>query len=579
MVKQEIQELVFKYSLFNASQHDGKANLGSVINKIIAEKPELKPNIKKLIPDIKPIIDQINSMSPAEQIELLQKDFPNLKPKPKHDEQFSLPDLPNFSAYKKIITRFSPNPNGYLHLGHVKAFRLNERYTRQHSGQLLLRFDDTNPNAVDNKFYKIIEDNLAWMGIKFNEISYSSDFIEKIYEITKQMLIDNYLYICECKSEILKTNRLNKQSCEHRTNLNHVTNIEKFFSSTELSNVIIRFKGNMKSDNTAMRDPTLMRIINSPHPRTGNKYWIWPTYDLAAPIIDCLQGVTHVLRSKEFELRNELYDEITKIVFEQGNIQTRPSLMNFSRVLMKGSPTSKSVINTLIEKGQIKEWNDPRLVTISALRRRGFVVEGINNFIDSLGLSKSESSPSLELVASFNRKARDKTDKRYFFVKDPIKLIVTNVPIQSVTLKHHPTENLGSRTINISDEFWVSIDDLNNSNSGDVIRLMDLFNIEIKNKTKMIIEADFVSQKPIPKVKKIHWVASDGIPFNLTIPNNDKFSINSDGLFEFHPDSLTTLNGFAESNCQQLNDGDLIQFNRIGFCRVVSNNSAILSHK
>ena len=196
-----------------------------------------------------------------------------------------------------------------------------------------------------------------------------------------------------------------------------------------------------------------------------------------SPIIDCLQGVTHVLRSKEFELRNELYDEITKIVFEQGNIQTRPSLMNFSRVLMKGSPTSKSVINTLIEKGQIKEWNDPRLVTISALRRRGFVVEGINNFIDSLGLSKSESSPSLELVASFNRKARDKTDKRYFFVKDPIKLIVTNVPIQSVTLKHHPTENLGSRTINISDEFWVSIDDLNNSNSGDVIRLMDLFNI------------------------------------------------------------------------------------------------------
>ena len=108
---------------------------------------------------------------------------------------------------------------------------------------------------------------------------------------------------------------------------------------------------------------------------------------------------------------------------------------------------------------------------------------------------------------------------------------------------------------------------------------MDLFNIEIKNKTKMIIEADFVGHKPIPKVKKIHWVASDGIPFNLIIPNNDKFSINSDGLFEFHPDSLTTLNGFAESNCQQLNDGDLIQFNRIGFCRVVSNNSAILSHK
>ena len=571
--------MIFKHSLLNAIQHNGKAELGAVINKMIAEDSTLKLDIKQLISEIKPILNQINSMSQNEQIKNFQKDFPNTKTSTKKDEKFSLPDLPNFATYEQIITRFSPNPNGYLHIGHVKAFRLNARYADQHSGKFLLRFDDTNPNAVDDTFYKIIEDNLAWMGFKFDKISYSSDYLPQIYEITKKMLIDNYLYICDCAPEIIKTNRLKKQECEHRNTVNHSKKIEKFFSSPELSNIIIRFKGDMNSDNTAMRDPTMMRIINSPHPRKGTEYRIWPTYDLTAPIIDCLEKVTHVLRSKEFELRNELYDKITKIVFDQGKVKTRPSLVNFSRVLMKGSPTSKSVINNLIEKGQITEWNDPRLVTISALRRRGFVVDGINNFVDSLGISKSESSPSMELIASFNRKARDKTDKRYFFVKDPIKLKITNVPIHSVTLKHHPTENLGSRTIIISDEFWVSSEDLINSSEGEVIRLMDLFNIEIKKKTKMIIEADFDSRKPIPKVRKIHWVAIDGIPFKLRIPNNDEFFINSDGSFQFKDESDEIYDGFAETSCESLRTGELIQFNRIGFCRVDSPNLAILSHK
>ncbi len=571
--------MIFKHSLLNAIQHNGEAELGAVINKMIAEDSTLKLDIKQLISEIKPILNQINSMSQNEQIKNFQKDFPNTKTSTKKDEKFSLPDLPNFATYEQIITRFSPNPNGYLHIGHVKAFRLNARYADQHSGKFLLRFDDTNPNVVDDAFYTIIEDNLAWMGFKFDKISYSSDYLPQIYEITKKMIIDNYFYICECAPEIIKTNRLKKQECEHRNTVNHSKKIEKFFSSPELSNIIIRFKGDMNSDNTAMRDPTMMRIINSPHPRKGTEYRIWPTYDLAAPIIDCLEKVTHVLRSKEFELRNELYDKITKIIFDQGKVKTRPSLVNFSRVLMKGSPTSKSVINNLIEKGQITEWNDPRLVTISALRRRGFVVEGINNFVDSLGLSKSESSPSMELIASFNRKARDKNDKRYFFVKDPIKLKITNVPIHSVTLKHHPTENLGSRTIMVSDEFWVSSEDLSNSSEGEVIRLMDLFNIEIKKKTKMIIEADFDSRKPIPKVRKIHWVAIDGIPFKLRIPNNDEFFINSDGSFQFKDESDEIYDGFAETSCESLRTGELIQFNRIGFCRVDSPNLAILSHK
>ena len=576
MTKSEIEELVFKHSLFNASQHDGKANLGSVINKIIAEKPELKSDIKNLMNKIKPIIEKINSMSPDEQIKLLQKDFPDMKSETKNTEKFPLPSLPNFNSYETIITRFSPNPNGHLHIGHVKAFRLDFRYTQKYSGKLFLRFDDTNPVAIKTEFYNEILENLDWMGIKPDQITYASDYLDEIYKIATQMFRDNHLYICACKSDMIKNNRLKKQICEHNLSDNSDKQISDFLSS-RISGVV-RFKGDMKSNNTTMRDPIMLRSVDEEHPRTGKKYSIWPTYDLAAPITDCLEGVSHALRSKEFELRDELYNEITQILSDQGIVKSRPSLVSFSRLSMKGSPTSKSNIKSLIDKGQIDNWNDIRLVTLSALHKRGFIPEGISNFVDSLGLSKSESSPDFELLASFNRKARDKSDKRYFFVPNPIKLKVYDIPIKSVTLKHHPTENLGDRTIDISDEFFVSPDDIDSLNEGNEVRLMDLFNIKITNKSSTVT-AEYTSTKPISSLKKIHWVAHDGINFNLLIPDNEKYTVSSDGSFEFLPDSLTTHSGIAESQCKNLSEGDMLQFNRIGFCRVISADSAILSHK
>ena len=576
MTNSEFEDLVFKHSLFNASQHAGRANLGSIINKIIAEKPELKSDIKNLMNEIKPIVEKINSMSPEKQIELLQKDFPNMKSKTKQDEKFPLPSLPNFNSYEKIITRFSPNPNGHLHIGHVKAFRLDLRYAQKHSGKLFLRFDDTNPIAIKTEFYNEILENLDWMGIIPDQITYTSDYLDEIYKIATQMFYDNHLYICECESDLIKNNRLKKQTCEHSLSDNSDKQISDFLSSR--INGVVRFKGDMKSDNTAMRDPIMLRLVVGEHPRTGKKYNIWPTYDLAAPITDCLEKVSHALRSKEFELRDELYNEITQILSNQGKVKSRPSLVSFSRLSMKGSPTSKSNIKSLLDKGQIDNWHDIRLVTLSALHKRGFIPEGISNFVDSLGLSKSESSPDFELLASFNRKARDKSDKRYFFVPNPVKLQINNVPIKSITLNHHPTENLGNRTIELSDEFYVSHDDVDSLNAGDEIRLMDLFNIKIIEKTNTIT-ADYTSTKPLSNLKKIQWVSHDSIDFNLLIPDNEKYTVASDGSFEFLPDSLTTRNGIAESHCKTLTEGDMLQFNRIGFCRVISENSAILSHK
>ena len=576
MANSEFEDLVLKHSLFNASQHAGKANLGSIINKIIAEKSELKSDIKNLMNEINPIVEKVNSMSLEEQIKLLQKDFPGMKPETKPTEKFPLPSLPNFNSYETIITRFSPNPNGHLHIGHVKASRLDLRYAQKYSGKLFLRFDDTNPVAIKDEFYNEILENLDWMRIKPDQITYASDYLDEIYKIAKEMFHDKHLYICECAPDVIKNNRFKKQICEHNLSDNSDKQFSDFLSTS--INGVVRFRGDMKSDNTAMRDPVMLRLVVGEHPRTGKKYNIWPTYDLAAPITDCLEKVSHALRSKEFELRDELYNEITQILSNQGKVKSRPSLVSFSRLSMKGSPTSKSNIKSLLDKGQIDNWHDIRLVTLSALHKRGFIPEGISNFVDSLGLSKSESSPDFELLASFNRKARDKSDKRYFFVPNPVKLQINNVPIKSITLNHHPTENLGNRTIELSDEFYVSHDDVDSLNVGDEIRLMDLFNIKIIEKTNTIT-ADYTSTKPLSNLKKIQWVSHDSIDFNLLIPDNEKYTVASDGSFEFLPDSLTTRNGIAESHCKTLTEGDMLQFNRIGFCRVISENSAILSHK
>ena len=304
MANSEFEDLVLKHSLFNASQHAGKANLGSIINKIIAEKSELKSDIKNLMNEINPIVEKVNSMSLEEQIKLLQKDFPDMKPETKPTEKFPLPSLPNFNSYETIITRFSPNPNGHLHIGHVKASRLDLRYAQKYSGKLFLRFDDTNPVAIKDEFYNEILENLDWMGIKPDKITYASDYLDKIYEIATKMFHDGHLYICECNSDIIKNNRFKKQICEHNLSDSSTQQLSDFFSSS--IDTVVRFKGNMESDNTAMRDPIMLRSVNENHPRTGSKYHIWPTYDLAAPITDCLEEVSHALRSKEFEDRKSV---------------------------------------------------------------------------------------------------------------------------------------------------------------------------------------------------------------------------------------------------------------------------------
>jgi glutamyl-tRNA synthetase len=337
------------------------------------------------------------------------------------------------------------------------------------------------------------------------------------------------------------------------------------------NDAIIRFKGDMSGKNTAMRDPTLFRIIEKEHPKLGNRIFLWPTYDFAAPIEDSLDGVTHALRTKEYELRNELYRAILKI------LKLRiPEVIEFSRLEFEGLPVSKRKIKPLLENSLIKDWDDPRLPTLIAFKKRGFTPEAIRQFVLSLGLTLSETKPSMQILESFNRKIIEHESKRLFFVNEPFKITLKNCPPLDVKIKNHPSLNMGTRNVSVKDILYISSVDARKLNIGSELRLIELYNIVIKEinfkeKEALAECSGKVLRNDIPKIQ---WVSNEGfVEYKIIKPNV---------LFikeKFNPDSLKILHGFAEYFVSTLSKDTRIQFIREGFCRIEDSNTSIFTHK
>ena len=348
-----------------------------------------------------------------------------------------------------------------------------------------------------------------------------------------------------------------------------------FDGSFNENDAIIRFKGDMASKNTAMRDPTLFRIIDAYHPKLANKIRVWPTYDFAAPIEDSLDGVTHAMRTKEYELRNELYFAI----LDRLRLR-KPMMLEFSRLELNGIPVSKRKIKPLIDQGIVKNWDDPRLPTLVALKRRGFLPQAIRKFVLSLGVTLAETKPPFETLEAFNRQLLDPLSIRLFFVKAPIELHIKNtLPVKEVILKNHPNANFGYRKIEISDSFYIPRDDAEKLNVNDEIRLIELHNIritEIKtdNHNNPVLISTPTGDELKRSMSKIQWVAKDNsIPFKIIIARD---------LYKdekYNTSSLELSEGLAESFVSTMTPGTSIQFVRFGFCRIDSNNSAVFTHK
>ncbi|MEM4285323.1 MAG: glutamate--tRNA ligase [Candidatus Nitrosocaldus sp.] len=586
VVEEDTLLLIRRLALRNAVEHDGKAMVDKVTAKVIAVRPDLRSRVKVLIPTISAVVDEVNRLSREEQRSSLEA----IEPKERADgeraerrEQYAttLPQLPD-AVMGSVVTRFPPEPNGYPHIGHAKAAIIDEEYARMYKGRFILRFDDTNPAKERREYYDAIMDGLRWLNVKPDLIKNTSDDIELLYRYAERLIEVDGAYVCTCKPDTIKRNRASSIECACRSlsRDEHMERWHKMFNEYRANQAILRFKGDMRSSNTVMRDPTLFRIIEHEHPLKGYRYRVWPTYDFAASIEDSIDGVTHALRSKEYELRNELYYAI----LDRLGLR-KPIVLEFSRLEFEGMPVSKRMITPLIEKGLVNGWDDPRLPTLAALRRRGIKPEAIREFVLSLGFTKADTKPPFELLEAINRKMIDADATRLFMVRlDDCARVKVNrldgvyADGTTVKIRNHPTNDaLGSRIIKVRDEFYLPLSDVINA-IGKEIRLIDLYNIMIERLEPS--EGGYARAYAIftgyevKDVKKVQWVSvDDAVQITVLVPTH----LYVDGAY--NPKSLEIIHAYAESYAGRIGVGSIVQFVRFGFCRVDADGIFIMSHK
>ena len=571
MSKDKIQNTARMYALQNAVQFNGKANSKAVIGKVIAVLQKNGFSPKEIIPIVNSVIEDVNKIPLDKQVSELEILAPELLKKEKKERDFSLPELPD-AKKGNVVTRFPPEPNGYLHIGHAKAAIVDYEYAKMYDGKFILRFDDTNPENARLDFYEAQKEDLRWLGLEWDEEYNTSDNIDKHYKLAEQLIKQGDAYVCKCEPDSVKKRRFHGEECECRgCSCENGLDLWKEMISSSLDGVVLRLKGDMTCSNTAMRDPTLFRIIETKHPLQGNKYRAWPTYDFAGPVEDSLSGVTHPFRTKEYELRDECYFKILDLLKLR-----KPHLMEFARLSIEGMPVSKRKIKPLIESGVVSGYDDIRLPTLKGLKKRGILPSAIKQFVISQGISKVESSVTFNLVEAFNRKVVDPLAKRYFFVENPVKLVVDNAPIKTKKINLHPkNEALGSRTIKTDKIFYIQKSDVDELKIGEIFRLKDLYNVKVKQKNNQIL-GEYVGDDLIADSAKIQWTNNKFIKISVFVPH--LLFINE----EFNKDSLEKVDGYAEEAVLQLKTDEIVQFERFGFVRIenINNNiTGFFAHK
>lgn len=565
----ELRKAIRGFALLNASEHDGKTRNDAIMSKVMGSRPELRQKIKEIIPIISEVVNEVNTLTISAQKSDLENNFPELLVTKPKQERTGLPPLKG-AENGKVITRFPPEPNGYPHIGHAKAAIIDEEYARMYGGKLILRFDDTNPENERLEYYAAIKVGLDWLGIKYHVVKNTSDDIELIYEKAQAMLESGNAYVCTCEKETISKNRREMLSCKCRSGdlSQNMKRWNNMFEKYKQGEAIVRLRGDMSSQNTVMRDPTLLRIIDEPHPLHKDKYRVWPNYDFAVAIEDSIDGITHAFRTKEYELRNELYYAILDKLKMR-----KPKVLEFSRLEFEGMPVSKRILKPLVEEAKVSGYDDPRLPTLEAMRRRGIVPEAIRKFVLSLSFTKSDTLAPFETLESFNRKIIDSTSIRLFIAIDPVKLTVKNNNITEIEIPNHPQRDIGKRKIQLDGTFYVSGEDTRNLKVGDEVRLLELYNIKV-TKLGPDVEAELTSSDFKSEIPKIQWVPrKSAVKIEVLIPKilfvNEKFNENS----------LDVVQALTEPYYLELNVGAEIQFVRYGYCRKDSANQVVYTHK
>ena len=563
----EDKKLIRKLALLNAINYNGKARFQPVLGKLLTERPNLKARVKEITSTIAETVEAINQLSLKEQEREVEAKWPKALVKEKVEVKKMLPPLPNVRKYKQVVTRFSPNPDCVLHLGNARAIILCYEYAKMYNGLFYLRFEDTDPRLkrAQLSYYDLIRDDIKWLGCKWNAEFIQSDRLPIYYEHAEKLLADGNAYVCVCKPPDFRKHALARQACLCRglPAREQLSRWRSMLDGTyQEGEAAIRVKTDLKHPNPAIRDWPALRIIDTerhPHPRVGSKYCVWPLYNFACGIDDHLLGVTHIIRGKE-HLTNQKRQEYMYHYFGW----EYPDAIHYGRMKITGATLSKSKIVQGMRNSSFTGWDDPRLATFIALRKRGIVPKAIGRLIIDVGPKPVDVVLSWENLYAHNRKIIDPAANRYFFLHDPRKMIVKNVSeTETARLPLHPDNpergfrRFHVRPRNKEASLWISSRDMNLLKRRKTVRLMGLFNVQVENLAKEVVEAVYHTGS-LEEARKleaplIHWIPADtGMPCEVVMPD------------------ATIARGVAEDGCRELKADEIVQFERFGFVKVES---------
>ena len=479
----------------------------------------------------------------------------------------------------RVVTRFPPEPSGYLHIGHAKAVLLNDYYARRYKGRLLVRFDDTNPSKEKEEFQASIVEDLAKVGVKPDLITYTSDYFGTIRQYAEGLIKAGQAYMDDTPQEEMKTERMERKDSKHRTQTpEEAMEYFKLMCSgkEDGGKWCLRAKINMQSVNGTMRDPVLFRQNLTAHHRTGSKFKAYPTYDLACPIVDSIEGVTHALRTTEYNDRDEQYQWLQ---IAMGLRRVR--IHAFSRVNFYYTGMSKRKLAWFVDNGYVTGWDDPRFPTVRGVVRRGISIDALRRFMYAQGASRRIVNMEWGKFWAENKKEIDKTAKRFMAIdkEDHVKLTVTNAPETSanafLSTSYHPKDAiLGSRVIRVAKDVLLETLDIDGIKVGDDIVLLRWGCVKITKIDGKSVEGELNPDGDIKAARKVSWLAS--VPANtqclLTEFDNlvTKEKLEEEDNFQDHinPDTKATTEVIADAGLKTLQKDDIIQLERRGYYRV-----------
>ena len=504
--------------------------------------------------------------------------------------------------YEEIHTRFPPEPNGYLHIGHAKAILLNYGLAKEYGGKFNLRFDDTNPTKEKIEFVESIKEDVAWLGADWEDrLFFASDYFQQMYEAAVKLIKKGKAFVCDLTADEIKEYRgtfdtpgknspYRDRSVEENLELFEKMKNGEFADGEK----VLRAKIDMASPNINMRDPVIYRVAHMSHHNTGDKWCIYPMYDFAHPIEDAIEGVTHSCCTLEFEDHRPLYDWVVKEL----EYPHPPKQIEFAKMYLTNVVTGKRYIKKLVEDGIVDGWDDPRLVSIAALRRRGFTPESIQNFVNLCGVSKAQSSADYAMLEYCIREDLKLSRPRVMAILDPIKLVIDNYPEGQTeefeVANNLENESLGSRTVPFSRELYIERDDFMAEPvkkyfrlfPGNEVRLMNAYFVtctsyetdEDGKVTVVHCTYDPATRGGICEERKvkgtIHWVSvptarEATVRLYENLIDEEKGVYNEDGSLNLNPDSIKVLTGCKiEPSLANAKAYESFQFVRNGFFTV-----------